>query len=586
MLSFQPKKSPKPGGFTLDPVQRERAKGNPTGRRRHFHLVFLAGVIVITGYLFWNFMDGLRNALSPLTTRLNQELPLTPMAKPSIADLPPLPDAAAIDAHLPAVAEQLANGTVPLWIDQPDAGTLAWVKTVLAKDLVTPPLPQRVEARDLILRHVRVGENLVISGLLEDSQPAPVDGAASGYQRLLVTLPGEQYLEVLAPESARDLLIGDEIVVVGRFLGFATLPLAEPVTAPATPATGTDVPAGDAPPPAAPAATPAPTSVQVPLIAARIADKPAVQRVVDNPYVMRGEWRLPEDLYQNVDDDLLVVETRPYYYTLGQVLLDRTTPDALEDIPSANQLGSAIHRDPAKFRGQPFTIRGHVFHAWEDTGVAHDQPFGISRVVRIIMWSEDWGDWDVMVKGEVVTKRKLILRAFELAAITHQPLPLPGQVITANGRFLRLRSMEVPTNVERDRRQGIKRQSDRAHTFLFVTNEFSVMKPVAEYDFSPIWLVLLVAALILGAALLRTARREAKKKELVFDSVRKLRESRRAFESRRAGAAPADPASSTADPASSTTDPPDAPPSTEPPPASAAPALGDPPPDGDPPKAS
>lgn len=579
MLSFQPKKPPKPGAFTLDRVQRERAKGN-TGRRRHFHLVFLAGVIVITGFLFWNFMDELRNALSPVTTRLNQELPLTPMAKPTIATLPPLPDAAAIDEHLPGVAEQLANGTVPLWIDQPDASTLAWVKTVLAKDLATPPLPQRVEARDLILRHVRVGENLVISGLLEDSQPAPIAGAASGYQRLLVTLPDEQYLEVLAPESARNLLIGDEIVVVGRFLGFAMLPLAELPAAPAAPATA---PAADAPAvandpstsPNAPTTSPAPTSVQVPLIAARIADKPAVQRVVDNPYVMRGEWRLPEDIYQNVDDDLLVVETRPYYYTLGQVLLDRTTPDALTDIGSANQMGSAIHRDPAKHRGQPFTIRGHVFHAWEDTGVAHDQPFGISRVVRIIMWSEDWGDWDVMVNGEIVTKRKLILRAFELAAITHQPLPLPGQVITASGRFLRLRSMEVPTNAERDRRQGIKRQSDRAHTFLFVTNEFSVMKPVAEYDFSPIWLVLLVAALLLGAALLRTARREAKKKELVFDSVRKLRESRRALGGKRAGAAgdPADPASAAVDPVS-------APPSTGQPPSPPEPTLGDPPADG------
>lgn len=533
MLNFQPKKAPKPGAFTLDRVQRERAKGT-VGRRRYFHLVFLAGVILITCYLFWNFMDELRNALSPVTTRLNQELPLTPMAKPTIATLPPLPDAAAIEEHQPGVAEQLANGTIPLWIDQPDASTLAWVRTVLARDLATPPLPQRVEARDLMLRHLKVGENVVISGLLEDSQPAPIAGASVGYQRLLITLPDEQYLEVLAPESARNLVIGDEIVVVGRYLGFAMLPLTEvPAEAPAATSTTVPVEAG-APSTTAPAAaTRAPTSVQVPLIAARIADKPAVQRVVDNPYVMRGEWRMPPDVYQNVDDDLLVVETKPYYYTLGQVLLDRTTPDDFKEIPSANQTGSAIHREPVKFRGQPFTIRGHVFHAWEDTGVAHDQPFGISRVVRIIMWSEDWGDWDVMEKGEVTTKRKLILRAFEIAAITHQPLPMPGQVITASGRFLRLRSMEVPTNADRDRRQGIKRQSDRAHTFLFVTNEFAVMKPVAEYDFSPIWLVMLVAALLLGAALLRTARREAQKKELVFDSVRKLRESRQALKTKK-----------------------------------------------------
>ena len=304
-----------------------------------------------------------------------------------------------------------------------------------------------------------------------------------------------------------------------------------------------------------------PTSVQVPLIAARIADKPAVQRAVENPYVMRGEWRLPADLYQNVDDDLLVVETRPYYFTLGQVLLDRTTPEMLKDIGSANLQGSAIHREPAKYRGQPYTIRGHVFHAWEDTGVAHDQPFGVTRVVRIIMWSEDWGDWDVNVGGEIKTKRKLILRAFELAAITHQPLPLPGEVITASGRFLRLRSMEVPSNLERDRRSGVQRHSDRAHTFLFVTNEFTMMPRVAEYDFSLIWMLALAAALVLGAALLRTARREAQKKELVFDSVRKFRESRQALKVKRLAAAGQSTSASTA--TTETSAPPE--PSPEPP---------------------
>lgn len=531
MLNFQPKKPPKAGGFTLDPVQRERAKAQ-VGRRRYIHLMFLAGVIAVTGYLLWTFMDNLRNALSPVTTRLNQEIPLPPMAKPSIATLPALPDAAAIAEHQSGVGEQLANGTVPLWIEQPDASTLAWVKAVLARDLATPPLPQRVEARDLVLRHFKVGENLVISGLLEDSQPAPVAGSSVGYQRLLITLPGEQYLEVLAPESARNLLIGDEIVVVGRYLGFATLPLAE---APAIPVEAAKAPLD----PAAPVVTapPAATSVQVPMIAARIADKPAVQRAVDNPYVMRGEWRLPADLYANVDDDLLLVETRPYYFTLGQVLLDRTTPDQLKDIGNANEMGSAIHREPSKFRGQPFTIRGHVFHAWEDPGVAHDQPFGVSRVVRIIMWSEDWGDWDINEGGEIKTKRKLILRAFELAAITHQPLPLPGEVITASGRFLRLRSMEVPPNVERDRRLGIKRQSDRAHTFLFVTNEFTVIPPVADYDFSVLGILVVVVAALLGGGLLWIARREGQKKEEVFDSVRKLRESRQALKAKRLAAA-------------------------------------------------
>jgi hypothetical protein len=270
------------------------------------------------------------------------------------------------------------------------------------------------------------------------------------------------------------------------------------------------------------------TRVEVPLIAARIAAKPAVRREQDNPYIMRGEWKLPDDIYRNVDDDLLVVETRPYYYTLGQVLLDRTSQE-VKPVGSVNELGSQIHREPAKYRGQIFTIRGRVFHAWEDQGVAHDQPFGITRVVRVIVWSEDWGEWDVYEGSERVTKRKLILRAFELAAVTHQPLPKPGDIITATGRFLRLRSMEVTPNAQRDKRLGINRQSGRAHTFLFVTNEFEQVPVKPQYDFTILGIAFLLVVGGLGVALLLMARRESRKKDEVFESVRKLRESRHAL---------------------------------------------------------
>src|SRR5688572_10521716 len=108
MLNFQRNKPRKPGGFILDPVERERAKA-PLSRRSHFHLLFLGGVIIITVLLFVNFLDQLRDSLSPVTTQLNNELPLPPMVKPSIADLPPLPDQAGIAEHRAGVAEQLAN---------------------------------------------------------------------------------------------------------------------------------------------------------------------------------------------------------------------------------------------------------------------------------------------------------------------------------------------------------------------------------------------------------------------------------------------------------------------------------------------
>ena len=528
MLNFQQKKPAKGVGFTLDPVRREQAKA-PLARRRYTHLVFLAGVICISGYLLWSYLDKIRNSLNPVTTRLNQEVVLTSMLKPSISDLPALPDAAAIAANQAEVPDHLTKGTVPLWIDQPDATTMAWVAAKLASDRSAPPLPQRVEARDLVLRHVKVGENIAITGMLEDSQPAPVAGASDGYQRLLVSLPNQQYMEVIVQESARELLIGEEVVVVGRYLGFATLPPEEGATAARAP-TG-NVP--EAPPANHPAPTSAlPHHIEVPLIAARIVAKPAIQRETMNHYVMDGSWKLPADLYQNLDDDLLMVETRPYYYTLGQVLLDRRTPEIFATAKNANEHAGDIHKDPAKFRGELFTISGHVFHAWEETAVAQDRPFGIERVVRIILWNENWGDWEVSDGKSVKTTRKLILRAFEFAAITNEPLPLPGEVITANGRFLRLRSMEVKANEARsarDRQMGIQRQSERAHTFLFVTDGFTAAPVPPPVDRTWLMIGVLFAGLLLAAGLLRMSWRESRKKDLVYDSVRKLRESRHAL---------------------------------------------------------
>lgn len=544
MLNFQQKKPVKGVGFTLDPVRREQAKA-PLARRRYTHLVFLAGVICITGYLLWGYLDKIRNSLNPVTNRLNQEIPLTPMAKPTIADLPAMPDAAAIAVHQAEVSDQTASGTVPLWIDQPDANTMAWMVAKLAHDRSTPPLPQRVEARDLILRHVKVGENIVITGMLEDSQPAPVAGASDGYQWLLVSLPNQQYIEVIAPEGARELVIGEEVVVVGRHLGFATLPKDKA-------ALMTDVPAVEkqavAPVQNLPPTVSRTQNVELPLIAARVVAKPAIQRETANPYVMNGSWKLPEDIYQNIDDDLLLIETRPYYYALGQMLLDRRTPEIFAAAKNANELAGVIHKEPAKFRGELFTIRGHVFHAWEETAVAQDRPFGVERVVRVILWSEDWGDWELSDGNKTKTSHKLILRAFEIAAITNDPLPLAGDVITAKGRFLRLRSMEVKANearAARDKTMGIQRQSDRAHTFLFVTDGFNLAPNVPQADHTWLMVCVISAGALLAFVLLRMSWREAQKKEQIFDSVKKLRDGRHALKAKqKADARESEPATS------------------------------------------
>lgn len=531
MLDFRQKKAPKGVRFTLNRAEMLRSRGaGSADKRRIFHLCVLIAVAVISAGLLWSFIDKISNALIPATDQLKHEIPLPVMARPSMESLPALPDAAAIAAQRESAANLLAENANPLWAGQPDAGGLAWMQVAFERDQSTPPLPQRVTARDLVLNHVRVGSAVLLSGMLEDSQPAPVAGQERGYQRLLLSLEKDQYVEVIAPATAAaDLLIGKEVQVVGRYLGPATIAAAAPADdgkptvppAPGAPASAPPVPA-TAPAPAAAA------QVRLPLIAARVAFHAAERKSDDdNPYVMRGAWNPPADLYANVDDDLLILETRPYYFTIGQVNLDRTTPGALANAQSANKEAALLHRKPADYRGKPFTVHGHVFHAWEDEGVAKDQPFGVGRVVRAILWSEDWGPYDVTdATGKVTTSNKLVLRAFEIAAVTHQPLPKPGDILFATGRFLRMRAMEVKPNERRDRALGVTRQSDRAFTFMFVTQGWEDVEPPIQYDLTWAKVGLVLAAILLAALLLNMARKESNREELVFDSVRKLRQSR------------------------------------------------------------
>lgn len=538
MLDFRQKKAPKGVRFSLNPVDQVRGRtlGN---KRRIFHFLFLIGIACISGVMLWDIVDKFKNSRIPAANQLKQEVPLAVMAKPALSTLPALPDAAAIAAQRESVVAMLADNANPLWADQPDAGGLAWMEAVLERDRAAPPLPQRVTVRDLVLNHVRVGSAVLMSGLLEDSQPAPVAGQDRGYQRLLLLLEKDQYVEVIAPAVAADLVVGREVQVVGRYLGPATLALAEPV-------------AGS-------------KSVSLPLLAARVVSHPSEKKADDdNPYVIRGAWNPPTDLYDNVDDDRLILETRPYYFTLGQVLLDRTTPGVFDGAPSANKEAAKLHKKPADFRGKPFTLSGHVFHAWEDEGVAKDQPFGVGRVVRAILWTEDWGPYEITdVTGKVISNsNKLVLRAFEIAAISHKPLPKSGDVVTVTGRFLRMRALEVKPNERRDRALGVTRQSDRAFTFFFVTQEWEDVAPPVSYDFTWFGIGLVIFAILLAALLLNMARKEGDREGLVFDSVRKLRRTREQLKKGAATGGVAAPAPS-----------PNAPPSTE------APASMDPPPE-------
>jgi hypothetical protein len=558
MLDFRPRKDNAQPSFSLNPADHVRARA-PMSKRRVWHLISLMVVMLVTGGMFYNWLSTLRTSMTPGTEPLKRELAAAPMRKPSLEGLGEFPAAGVIAAEAANAAEK--GGSAPLWLDQPDAFTLAWILARLGEDRAAPPLPQRVSASDLVLGHVRVGSSILVSGSLVDSRTLSAPGADPSWCGLIVRLEPDQYVEMLAPATGNDLSVGTEVQVVGRYLGPATLPastLDQP--APAAGAAG-----------AAPAGTAAPAaSVKLPLIAARVVSAVEAQKPEESPWRQTGAWSLPEDLYTTVDDDLLILETRPYYYTLGQVKLDLTSPDSNLARPSANQHAAELHQTPALFRGQPYTVHGHVFSAWEDPAVAKDHPFAVDRVVRIIMWSEDWGMFDQLDSaGKVTTSNKLVLRAFEIAAISHQPLPQPGDLITASGRFLRLRAMEVKSDPRRDAALTYRRQSDRAYTFLFVTNEFTILPPPAQYDWTMLSLITLGAALAFSGLILVMTRREARQQDMVYDSVRKLRATRNKL---RAQHGPASPPAAPAAPAAGAA--PGAPDGGAGPPPGAPPATG------------
>jgi hypothetical protein len=517
MFDLNSRKSRKTPLFTLDRVELERAKGQGRMKgRRALHLIIMLAVAVGCGYGLWSFVENLKKSATPYANQLHAELALKPMARPTLDGVGALPDAAALAEQAETVKEQLAKRSVPLqvWIDQPDASAFAWAQAVLAEDLRSPPVPQRLVARDLVTGHARIGAPAVVSGILEDAQTATVAGGDREWQRLLIELEPQQHAEILVPvDASTDLAIGQEVQVLGRYLGAAHLP-------------------------GAAAGQPA---VEVPLFIARAAARPKAEAAVESAYRMTQDWRLPDDTYQDVDDNLLVIETRPYYNTIGTVLRDIADGNVYANAPSANAKGSDIHGDPKAFRGQPFTIKGHVFHAWEDEGVAKDHPFGVPRVVRAILWNEDYGPYEqIGQNGKKAVLNKLVLRAFEIAAISDKPLPQPGEVITASGRFLRMRAIEVESNFKRDLANDVMRQSDRAYTFLFVTAGWQGLPPPAEYDLKWLNFVVFTIAIGMAALLITIARKESRKEATVQESVRKMREARKGLKGKGKGEAAAD----------------------------------------------
>lgn len=454
--------------FSLDRKDIARAKLRRKLSRKELRFaVLLPVLLLLMGWAMYEYLVVLaqaRNAPAPAPAHAA----LAAMARPLYDALPPLPSESEIAAQRPAAAALVAEGRpVPLTSLGLDPVTVAWAEARLAADRAVPPMPQRVGAQELVMSdHVPMGTALICEGRLEDRLAAPVAGGGS-WQRLLLALDAGQYAEVLsdAPEAA-EVAIGRQVRVVGRLLGYNRLATAQ-------------------------------GQVDLPMLLGRLVGE-AVSAAPDERLAEfhRGWTGLPEQLYEEVDDSRLWVETRPYYYLLGQVLRDRTTPGALDQPADGNFLADDVHLRPAEFRGRPFRVIGTVYMAWEDREVAADRPFGVTRVARVLMWARDLAPITERIDGKDVRSMRLVLRLYEFAAITDQPLPEPGTRLQAVGRFLKKRAIAVKTDPARDRANQVQRRSDRVYPWMYVTGPWTVVPDEpAQGDAALAWFIVGTSAL-------------------------------------------------------------------------------------------
>jgi hypothetical protein len=491
-------------GFTLNraAIARARLRGL---KKREWRLLITLPMAVMILVLAGQYLMGLR-----IPTGLVEQFPIertrAPRPRPALAAAAPLATGAEIATIAPVVAELVDSRAAVRHGDDLDAATLAWAALLDQRDLVAPPAPQRVGATELMLGDVANGSAVLLSGRLEDATEQEIAGGGRTWQRLLVALDGGQYAQVLAGPEARQLAIGADIQLVGRHLGWSTLPLAE---------------AGAAP-------------LRLPLLLARHAARAPKEQAARSDY--QGIVRMPEDLYRGLSDERLTVEERPYYYLLGQVAADRALSEhAYADAPKGNSRAGEIHDTPDQFRGQPFEVMGYVYRAWEDPEVARDHPWGIQRVVRVLLWHRDLGAVTEIVNGKAVVRTQ-ILRLYELAMITDQPLPQRMDKISASGRFLKFHALPVQNDRERDRLLGVNRQSDRCYTNFFVTGGYTVIPPPPIYELGP-WAILgtgLFAAMALLVFFMTY--RDTASADAVGVKVRQIRSQRRQVREKEKGA--------------------------------------------------
>lgn len=371
---------------------------------------------------------------------------LPAMPRPDFAKAEPLPDAAAIAAAAQQAREDIGDASyanLPVAGDSLDAYALALVEAAPA---VTEP--RRPEPWDLFHDKVPRGAPVLVKGAVRAAAPK-----ADGWRRSLLEIEPDIYVETLV--RGQELPVDQAVEIAGFYLGSEPLP-----------ASG--------------------QAVDYPIIAVRAA----------TPVLPPAGATDPKAEDASISDDTIALEPGPYAAMLAQVAQDE--PSFYADPPSLNYLADAVHREPGKYRGEPFTVTGNVVAAWVDEHTMRAHP-ELGRVVRMLLYHRDLAPLRENVAGEEVDRTLIVQRYYDVAARSDQELPKPNDPIIAKGRFLKFlaRPLDKPT-------KPMKRvYSDRVFSLMLVAPGFEVKNLEVSMPFFTYGIM--AAAVILSLVLVRHA---------------------------------------------------------------------------------
>jgi hypothetical protein len=300
-----------------------------------------------------------------------------------------------------------------------------------------------------------------------------------------------QFVVVLAPVDVPELVLNGEIAALGRYLGRVDI--------------GTQT---------------------VPLVLARRVE-PVVANESSPPAYLaefQGAVRIPEGLYDDIDDERPLVETRPYYLTVGQVKTELDNPGLWSTALDANANANALHQQPDDFRGRPCTVRGIVYHVWKDEHIAVDTPFDVRVVNRVLLFKRDSG----VITEHGATSTKQVLRLYELALVGDRPAPKPGDYIEADGRFLKWRAIPASAQPDLDRVREVKRQSANVYAMFFVAAQWRAVEE-PKINWRPITNALGIGAGVFFILIVWWIRRESRVERRLHADLTALRQGRRAL---------------------------------------------------------